>query len=81
MTGYPIVVATKQSKWYIKEMAARHGLTIPEPIALSENVRGRKFPGGILIDNAEEVIKAWAAEHFNAPVVAYTMTLDGGDNA
>lgn len=37
---------------------------------------------GVLIDNAEEIIRAYAAEHFNAPVIAYTITVDGdGDSA
>lgn len=31
---------------------------------------------------AEEIIRAYAAEHFNAPVIAYTITVDGdGDSA
>ena len=33
--------------------------------------------GGVLIDNAEEIIRAYAAEHFNALVIAYTITVDG----
>ena len=53
----------------------------PEPIVMSEDIRGRRI-GGVLIDNAEEIIRAYAAEHFNAPVIAYTITVDGdGDSA
>ena len=48
---------------------------------MSEDTRGRRI-GGVLIDNAEEIIWAYAAEHFNAPVIAYTITVDGdGDSA
>lgn len=45
-------------------------------IVMSEDTRGRRI-GGVLIDNAEEIIRAYAAEHFNAPVIAYTITVDG----
>ena len=70
ITGYPI-----------KDMARRTGVSIPEPIVMSEDTRGRRI-GGVLIDNAEEIIRAYAAEHFNAPVIAYTITVDGdGDSA
>ena len=55
-------------------------VSIPEPIVMSEDTRGRRI-GGVLIDNAEEIIRAYAAEHFNAPVIAYTITVDGdGDS-
>lgn len=75
MTGYPIVVSTIASKRYVKDVAHRMNVSIPEPIVISDNARGWQI-NGVLIDNAEDVIKAYAAEHFNAPVVAFTMTLD-----
>ena len=78
ITGYPIVVPTTISKRYVKDVA---GVSIPEPIVMSEDAKGRRI-GGVLIDNAEEIIRAYAAEHFNAPVIAYTITVDGdGDSA
>lgn len=81
ITGYPIVVPTTISKRYVKDVARRVGVSIPEPIVMSEDARGRRI-GGVLIDNAEEIIRAYAAEHFNAPVIAYTITVDGdGDSA
>lgn len=80
MTGCPIVVANKISKRYIKEAAAKLGITIPEPISVHECARGKRFPNGVLIDNAEEVIKAWAQENLNASVVAFTMSIDEGDS-
>lgn len=80
MTGYPIVVSTTASKCYAKDIARRMNVPIPEPIVISDNTSGRQI-NGVLIDNAEDVIKAYASEHFNAPVVAFTMTLDdGGDS-
>lgn len=81
ITGYPIVVPTTINKRYVKDVARRAGVSIPEPIVMSEDTRGRRI-GGVLIDNAEEIIRAYAAEHFNAPVIAYTITVDGdGDSA
>ena len=81
ITGYPIVVPTTISKRYVKDAARRAGVSIPEPIVMSEDARGRRI-GGVLIDNAEEIIRAYAAEHVNAPVIAYTITVDGdGDSA
>lgn len=80
MTGCPIVVANEISKRYIEEMAAKFGVTIPEPISVHECTRGKKFPNGVLIDNAEEVIRAWAHENLGASVVAFTMTVDKEDN-
>lgn len=81
ITGYPIVVPTTINKRYVKDMARRTGVSIPEPIVMSDDTRGRRI-GGVLIDNAEEIIRAYAAEHFNAPVIAYTITVDGdGDSA
>ena len=78
ITGYPIVVPTTINKRYVKDVAR---VSIPEPIVMSEDTRGRRI-GGVLIDNAEEIIRAYAAEHFNAPVIAYTITVDGdGDSA
>ncbi|MCI9433364.1 MAG: hypothetical protein HFF70_13265 [Oscillospiraceae bacterium] len=77
MTGCPIVVANEISKHYIKEKATELGVTIPDPISIYECARGKKFPNGVLIDNAEAVIKAWAQENLNAPVVAFTMSIDG----
>ena len=78
ITGYPIVTINKR---YVKDVARRAGVSIPEPIVMSEDTRGRRI-GGVLIDNAEEIIRAYAAEHFNAPVIAYTITVDGdGDSA
>lgn len=76
MTGCPIIVANENSKRYIKEMAAKFCVAIPEPISVSECTRGRNFPNGVLIDNAEEVIRAWAQENLNTHVVAFTMTVD-----
>lgn len=75
MTGYPIVVSTSASKRYTKDMAHRMSVSIPEPIIMSDDIRGQQIHG-VLIDNAEDIIRAYAAEHFNAPVVAFTMTLD-----
>lgn len=80
VTGYPIVVSTAASKRHIKDMAHRLNVSIPEPIAMSDDIRGRKIHG-VLIDNAEDIIKAYVVEHFCAPAVAFTMTLDeGGDS-
>lgn len=76
MTGCPIVVANKISKRYIKEAAAKLGITIPEPISVHECARGNSFPNGVLIDNAEEVIRVWAQENLNTHVIAFTMTVD-----
>lgn len=76
MTGCPIIVANENSKRYIKEMAERLYVAIPEPISVHECARGKRFPDGILIDNAEEVIQAWAQENLNTHVVAFTMTID-----
>lgn len=76
MTGCPIIVANENSKSYIKELAERFHVTIPEPISVYECVRGKRFPNGVLIDNAEDVIRAWAQEHLNTHVVAFTMTID-----
>lgn len=78
MTGCPIIVANETSKRYIKEMAANFGVAIPDPISVCECVRGRNFPNGVLVDNAEEVIRAWARENLNTHVVAFTMTIDDG---
>ena len=75
ITGYPIVVSTSASKRYAKDIAHRMNVSIPEPIVISDDSRGRQIHG-VLIDNAEDIIRAYAAEHFNAPVVAFTMTLD-----
>ncbi len=80
MTGCPIIVATESSKHYIKEMAEKFGVTIPEPISVHECTRGKKFPNGVLIDNAEEVIRVWVQENLNASVVAFTMSVDEGDS-
>ncbi len=77
LTRHPIVVPTQASKRYVEDTARKMKLSIPSPIALSDDTRGRKIDG-VLIDNAEEVIRAYAAEHFNAPVVAFTMTVDEG---
>lgn len=74
MTGCPIVVANEASKRYIEEAATRLGVTIPDPISVTECTRGKSFPNGVLIDNVEEVIRAWAKEHLNTSVVAFTIT-------
>lgn len=79
MTGYPIVVANEHSKSYIKEMAQRFGVTIPDPISIGECSRGKSFPNGVLIDNAEEIIRAWARDNLDAPVIAFTMTVENGN--
>lgn len=79
MTGCPIVVTNEVSKCYIKEIAAKFGVTIPEPISVRECARGKSYPNGVLIDNAEEVIRAWAQENLNTHVVAFTMTVDNGE--
>lgn len=78
MTGCPIIVATEANKHFIKEMASKFGVAIPEPISVHECVRGKSFPNGVLIDNAEEVIRAWAQENLNTHVIAFTMTVDNG---
>ena len=57
ITGYPIVVPTTINKRYVKDVARRAGVSIPEPIVMSEDTRGRRI-GGVLIDNAEEIIRA-----------------------
>ena len=75
ITGYPIVVPTTINKRYVIDLARRTG------VSMSEDTRGRRI-GGVLIDNAEEIIRAYAAEHFYAPVIAYTITVVGdGDSA
>lgn len=79
MTGCPIIAATENSKGYIKEMAKKLGVVIPDPVAIRECTRGKEFPNGVLIDNAEAVIRTWARENLNAPVVAFTMTTETND--
>ena len=71
ITGYPIVVPTTISKRYVKDVARRVGVSIPEPIVMSEDARGRRI-GGVLIDNAEEIIRAYAAQ--------YDLFLTGGSD-
>lgn len=72
----PIITATIAGKQHALDIANRLGLTIPEPIVISENSKTMKFPNGILIDDAEAVIKAWAKEHFDTDVIACTMSLN-----
>lgn len=36
ITGYPIVVPTTINKRYVKDVARRAGVSIPEPIVMSE---------------------------------------------
>lgn len=76
MTGCPIIVANEISKYYIWEMSERFGLSIPEPICIYECTRGKRFQNGVLIDNAGKVIRAWTQENLDAPVVAFTITID-----
>mgnify|MGYP001461068965 CR=1 FL=1 len=49
ITGYPIVVPTTISKRYVKDVARRVGVSIPEPIVMSEDARDRRI-GGVLIE-------------------------------
>lgn len=74
-TGYPIVVANNVRKQYVKDLANRVHFSIPEPIIMSECIRGRVIKG-VLIDDVEEVIQAYATEHFHAPVISCTLTVD-----
>lgn len=74
-TGYPIIVGTECKKRFIMGKAMALGVSIPEPISVKSQTRGLKLPG-VLIDEAQDVLRQWAAETFNAPVVAFTMTKD-----
>jgi len=74
-TGYPIVVGTKYQKKLIMEKATVLGVDIPDPISLSDNARGMNL-SGVLIDEAQDVLRQWAMDTFKAPVVAFTMTKD-----
>ncbi len=74
-TGYPIVVGTEYQKKLIREKAAALGVDIPNPISLSDETRGMNLPG-VLIGEAQEVLRQWARNTFNAPVIAFTMTKD-----
>lgn len=66
ITGYPIVVPTTINKRYVKDMAQRAGVSIPEPIVMSEDTRGRRI-SGVLIDNAEEIIRGVCCRAFQRP--------------
>lgn len=73
-TGYPIVVGNTQSIAVYRELAQKYHVSIPEPI-IANQLRGKRYDG-ILLDDAEWVIRFWAAEHPNTPVVAYAMSTD-----
>lgn len=74
-TGYPIVVGTKCQKKFIMEKAVALGVNIPNPISVDDETREMNL-SGVLIDEAQDVLRQWVAKTFNAPLVAFTMTKD-----
>lgn len=74
-TGDYIVTASHHEAWRIAQTAKAMGLTIPFPLTAYEFQQGQYHGGGVrglLIDNAELVLRAMSA----VPVLAISLTLD-----
>lgn len=75
-TGYPIMTCSKCRAKQLLEMANDLGVRIPEPIIpLDESSRGKRIDG-VLVDDAEEILRQYVTEQTHAPLVAFTMTVD-----
>lgn len=70
-TGAPIVAISEVSVKYIKNLAERLAYKIPEPYTISQVLAGKlrgKDNAGILLDDAEQVIKSALAAYLNTTV-------------
>lgn len=75
-TGYPIMTCSKCRAKQLLEMANALEVRIPEPIIpLDEDTCGKRFDG-VLVDDAEEVLRQYVTGQTHAPLVAFTMSVD-----
>lgn len=74
VTGCPIVAATRAECRYIRDLAAKLDVDIPDPIPAKATVKGLNAKA-VLIDNIEDIINLYAQEHFGVPAMACTMTV------
>ena len=77
-TGCPIVVFNTSMKDRLLQIADEYDCKIPEPIVAksSDDLRGRKFKKGVLIDNVEFFIGPALEQYFDCPVIAATQSYD-----
>lgn len=75
-TGYPIMTCSKCRAQQLLDMADGLGVKIPDPIfPLDDSTRGKRIDG-VLVDDAEEILRQYVTEQTHAPLVAFTMTVD-----
>lgn len=78
-TGYPIVVHNEIAVNNVKDMAAKMGCEIPEPITMTTLKNGKLNHmnhryGGVLIDNVDFILEAALNEYFGCAVQCATMS-------
>ena len=75
-TGYPIMTCSKCRAQQLLEMANDLEVKIPEPIIpLDEDTWVKRFDG-VLVDDAEEILRQYVTWQTHAPLVAFTMSVD-----
>lgn len=76
----PILCATCANKTYIMDMAKRQGINIPEPITLSDIVRGNTtYKNDVLVDEMDDVFSQLLS-HLGLNMIGGTITTDKGVN-
>ena len=77
-TRYPIVTHSQRQVAYIKELAEKLQLNIPDPITVEDIRHNGKTKGrhdiSLLIDDAEDIIEAALTEYLSAKPFAVTLT-------
>lgn len=81
LSGYPILVRTKNDKENVKLMAEQLGFTIPEPIVFRSKQDYRAIrTTKVLVDNVDMWLSAILSEHFGSEIAAITMNIDDNKN-
>lgn len=71
ITGYPIIVRNRSHRSYVKDLAKKLNVAIPEPLIYNEV----KDVDNVLIDDVELILKDILNDYLGTNVVAVTMSV------
>ena len=73
LNNIPIVTYSETHADYIKDLAHRMKIQIPDPISINKMPRCYEE---VLVDDAEFILQKIFSDHFNANISAITLSLD-----